>query len=158
MNLLINNASVFEKSPIIKIDEKTFDKHFNVNFKVPFFMIREYANIVKKGNIINILDTKVRTNYAPNFTAYNLSKKNLMNFTKMAALDLAPLIRVNAIAPGAVLKSSHTSEEDFEKIIQKTPLKIKIDAKQIAVSMKYILENPNLTGQILFCDNGSHLI
>ena len=46
LNLLINNASVFEKSPIINIDEKTFDKHFNVNFKVPFFMIREYLSLI----------------------------------------------------------------------------------------------------------------
>ena len=109
------------------------------------------------GHIVNILDTKIQSNQATHFTAYNLSKKAMMHLTRMTALDLAPAFRVNGIAPGPVLRAGNSSEEEFQKIIQGTPLKLKIPTQTIASALNYLIENPNLTGQILYCDNGAHL-
>tara|TARA_B100000686_G_C16468072_1_gene800636 strand:- start:489 stop:779 length:291 start_codon:yes stop_codon:yes gene_type:complete len=91
------------------------------------------------------------------FTAYNLSKKAMMHLTRMMAVDLAPEFRVNGIAPGPVFRSANASEEEFQQRIQETPLKLEIPGKTIASALNYLIENPNLTGQILYCDNGAHL-
>ena len=120
-------------------------------------MTQQYTNNCQSGHVVNILDTKIQSNRAGRFTAYNLSKKALMHLTQMSAIDLAPQFRVNAIAPGPVLKASHASEEEFQIRIQQTPLKLEIPGTSIVSALNYLIENPNLTGEILYCDNGSHL-
>ena len=157
LDLLVNNASVFDESPLATVDEEVFDRQFDVNFKSPFFMTQQYIKNCQSGHVVNILDTKIQSNRAGRFTAYNLSKKALMHLTQMSAIDLAPHFRVNAIAPGPVLKASHASEEEFQIRIQQTPLKLEIPGSSIVSALNYLIENPNLTGEILYCDNGSHL-
>ncbi len=157
LDLLVNNASVFDESPLATVDEEVFDRQFDVNFKSPFFMTQQYTKNCRSGHVVNILDTKIQSNRAGRFTAYNLSKKALMHLTQMSAIDLAPRFRVNAIAPGPVLKASHASEEEFQIRIQQTPLKLEIPGSSIVSALNYLIENPNLTGEILYCDNGSHL-
>ena len=120
-------------------------------------MTQQYTKNCLSGHVVNILDTKIQSNRAGRFTAYNLSKKALMHLTQMSAIDLAPQFRVNAIAPGPVLKASHASEEEFQIRIQQTPLKLEIPGSSIVSALNYLIENPNLTGEILYCDNGSHL-
>ncbi len=157
LDLLVNNASVFDESPLATVDEEVFDRQFDVNFKSPFFMTQQYTKNCRSGHVVNILDTKIQSNRAGRFTAYNLSKKALMHLTQMSAIDLAPRFRVNAIAPGPVLKASHASEEEFQIRIQQTPLKLEIPGSSIVSALNYLIENPNLTGEVLYCDNGSHL-
>ena len=157
LELLVHNASVFDVSPFATVDEEVFDRQFNVNFKSPFFMTQHYINNCLRGHIVNILDTKIQSNQASRFTAYNLSKKAMMHLTRMTALDLAPGFRVNGIAPGPILRAAHSSEEEFQKRIQETPLKLEIPRRTISSALNYLIENPNLTGQILYCDNGTHL-
>ena len=157
LDLMVHNASVFDVSPFATVNVEVFDRQFDVNFKSPFFMTQHYFNNCSKGHVVNILDTKIQSNQAKNFTAYNLSKKALMHLTRMTALDLAPGFRVNGIAPGPVLKASHATEDEFQKQIQGTPLKLEIPGNTIASALNYLIENPNLTGQILYCDNGAHL-
>ena len=157
LDLLVNNASVFDESPLATVDEEVFDRQFDVNFKSPFFMTQQYSKNCRSGHVVNILDTKIQSNRAGRFTAYNLSKKALMHLTQMSAIDLAPRFRVNAIAPGPVLKASHASEEEFQIRIQQTPLQLEIPGSSIVSALNYLIENPNLTGEILYCDNGSHL-
>ena len=157
LDLLVHNASVFDESPLASVDEEVFDRQFDVNFKSPFFMTQQYINLCTSGHVVNILDTKIQSNRAGRFTAYNLSKKALMHLTRLAALDFAPGFRFNGIAPGPVLRASHASEEEFHQRIQETPLKQEIPGHSIASALNYLIENPNLTGQILYCDNGAHL-
>lgn len=101
-NLLINNASVFDKSYIQETSPELFNTQLLVNLQAPFFLIRDFANYCKTGNIINFVDTRLTTNKS-NFAAYSLSKKGLWDLTQMAALEFSPEIRVNAIAPGVTL-------------------------------------------------------
>ena len=120
-------------------------------------MTQHYINHCLKGHIVNILDTKIQSNQVMRFTAYNLSKKAMMHLTRMTALGLAPEFRVNGIAPGPVLRAAHSSEEEFQQRIQETPLKFEIPEQTISSALNYLIDNPNLTGQILYCDNGAHL-
>ncbi len=109
-DLLVNNASVFDKGKFMETSEELFDSQMNVNLKAPFFLMRDFAKYCKKGNIINFVDTRI-TNNKSEYAAYSLSKKALWESTKMAALELAPEIRVNAIAPGVTLAPADEGED-----------------------------------------------
>jgi len=155
-HLLVNNASVFDSGYLKESSFELFDKQMNVNLKAPFFLMRDFANLCKKGNIINFVDTRVTSNKS-NFAAYSLSKKALWEVTKMAALEFAPNIRVNAIAPGATLPPDDKDEKYLQKLALNTPMKIPGGLEPIIKSIDYILENDNLTGQLLFADGGENL-
>ncbi|QIA06340.1 SDR family oxidoreductase [Draconibacterium halophilum] len=128
----------------------------DVNLKAPFFLIRDFANYFKAGNIINFVDTRITSN-ASNFAAYSISKKALWDLTKMAALEFAPDIRINAIAPGVTLPPEDEDEDYLEKLAQGIPMKKPGGVEPILKSLNYILENDHLTGQLLFADGGENL-
>lgn len=154
--LLVNNASAFDPGYIQKTTPELFDIQMNVNLKAPFFLMRDFANYCKAGNIINFVDTRV-TNNKSNFAAYSLSKKGLLEITKMAALEFAPAIRVNAIAPGVTLAPEDRDENYLLNLAQSIPMKRPGGIEPILKSFDYILENQHLTGQLLFADGGENL-
>jgi pteridine reductase len=155
-DLLVNNASVFDKAYFKATSEELFDKQIDVNFKSPFFLMRDFAKACKKGNIINFVDTRITTNKS-DYSAYSLSKKALWEATKMAALEFAPKIRVNAIAPGVTLAPEGEGEEYLQKLAQNIPMKKPGGIPPILNSVDYILGNDHLTGQLLFADGGENL-
>ena len=107
IDLLINNASVFEYDSLKTSSLESLDKHLNVNFKAPFFLSKYFSKSLgknEKGLIINIIDQRVK-NITPYFTSYTISKSALWTLTTSLALSLAPNIRVNAIGPGPTIKS-----------------------------------------------------
>lgn len=122
IQLLINNASVFNPGYIHETSRELLDREFNVNFMAPFILMRDFKNNCKKGNIINLVDTRITVNKS-NFAAYSLSKKVLWELTKMAALEFAPDIRVNAIAPGVTLASAHSDEDHLQRLARQIPMK-----------------------------------
>lgn len=156
VQLLINSASVFEGSYLKETTPELFDKQLSVNLKAPFFLMRDFANHCKKGNIINFVDTRITTNKS-DFSAYSLSKKGLWEITKMAALEFAPKIRVNAIAPGVTLPPEDKDEEYLMKLAKNIPMKKPGGVEPILKSIDFILENEYLTGQLLFADGGENL-
>ncbi len=156
IHLLVNNASVFDPGYLKLTQPELFNEQINVNLKAPFFLIRDFANQCKTGNIINFVDTRVTSNKS-NFAAYSLSKKGLWDLTKMAALELAPDIRVNAIAPGVTLAPEDKDETYLLNLAQNIPMKKPGGLEPIIKSVDYILENNHLTGQLLFADGGENL-
>lgn len=156
IQLLVNNASVFDSGYLKTTSLELYDEQMNVNLKAPFFLIRDFANYCKSGNIINFVDTRITSNKS-NFTAYSLSKKGLWNLTQMAALELAPDIRVNAIAPGVTLAPEEKDENYLQNLAQNIPMKKPGGLEPIIKSVDYILENNHLTGQLLFADGGENL-
>lgn len=154
--LLINNASIFKNGEFLKTSVDLFEKHFNTNFKVPFFLSQDFAKFCKKGQIINMLDTNIVRKQSKYF-AYTLSKKMLYEFTKMAAVELAPNIRVNAIAPGPILPPPGKNEEYLKLAGEKVPLKRKGEIKNILQALIFFLENDYITGQCIFVDGGKNL-
>lgn len=155
-DLLINNASVFKPGYLTETGAALFNSQMNVNLKAPFLLTRDFAKHCKQGNIINFVDTRITTNKS-NFAAYSLSKKGLWELTKMAALELSPEIRVNAIAPGVTLPPEDKDESYLEKLAQNIPMKKPGGLVPILKSVDYILDNDHLTGQLLFADGGENL-
>lgn len=156
IDLLVNNASVFDASYLKETSVELFDMQVNVNFKAPFFLTRDFAEYCKEGNVINFVDTRITSNKS-NFAAYSLSKKALWEFTKMAALELSPKIRINAIAPGVTLPPEDEDENYLNNLAQNIPMKKPGGIEPILQSVDFILENNHLTGQLLFADGGENL-
>jgi pteridine reductase len=160
-NLLINNASIFNRSKFTTSCEDEMDKNFTIHLKVPMILSRAMAKNCQEnsleGNIINMVDKNI-VRYDTKYFDYVLSKKSLAELTKMLAIQLAPEIRVNAIAPG-FLNNVHDSdsEEETAKLADKIPLKRKAEKEDIVSGMKFLLKNEFVTGEILFIDGGASL-
>lgn len=156
LDLLINNASVFEPSHIRETGADLFDRQMNVNLRAPFLLISKFSQLVGKGSVVNISDTRIVTNQS-SFAAYSLSKKALWELTRMAALELGPAIRVNAIAPGLSLPPEGKDGEYLWKLAENIAMKRPGGLEPILKSIDYIESNTYLTGQLLFCDGGENL-
>ena len=157
IDLLINNAAVYSSSSIKETSAELLDEQLNVNFKAPFILMRDYANLCKTGIILNFLDTRV-TKFASDYAAYSLSKVALSHLTQMGALEFGPEIRVNGIAPGSTIAPLGADTNYLENRATLTPMKEPGGIQPILKSLDYILDNTYLTGQILFCDGGEQLI
>lgn len=156
VDLLLNNASAFQASSIRETTVRLLDEMMLLNFKVPFLLMSDFANRSAGGVIINLADTRITTNQF-DYAAYTLSKKALWELTKMGALEFAPHIRVNAIAPGMTLPPAGRDEAYLEDLAGKTPMKRPGGLEPILKSLDYILDNDYLTGQLVFCDGGENL-
>jgi NAD(P)-dependent dehydrogenase (short-subunit alcohol dehydrogenase family) len=158
VNCLINNASVFENDNLTNFSEKSFLKHLNINLKAPAILIRDFAKIFKgkDGSIVNIIDQRVEK-LTPFFFSYTLSKSGLATLTKTSAMKLAPNIRVNAVSPGPTLKNKRQSEKHFKKQWKSTLLGKKVDTKNVSSAVKFLINNNNITGQIINVDSGQRL-
>ena len=108
------------------------------------------------GNVINIIDQRV-WRLTPDFFSYTISKAGLWTATRTLAQALAPRVRVNAIGPGPVLKSIHQTETDFAAEAQSTLLKRGPSPAEIAAAVRFILDAPAMTGQMIALDGGQHL-
>lgn len=156
LDALINNASIFEPGELSVTGEKFFRRQMAVNFDAPFFLMQNFFLKFNKGVIINILDTRVVSNDS-SFGAYSVAKKSLMQLTSMAALEWAPNVRVNAVAPGPVLPPDGKKDKYLKRVIDTTPLKKQINIDNLCKSAYFLTINEDITGQILYCDGGAHL-
>lgn len=157
LDLLINNAAIFEPSSLKDTSVQILDRHWHINCRAPFILINDFANLADKGIIINIVDSRITKNES-DFLAYTLSKKALWEMTKMSALELAPAFRVNAIAPGALLSPVGKNSDYLNKIALKTPMKEPVAMSSFLKSIDYLIDNESITGQLLFCDGGANLM
>lgn len=157
LNVLINNASIFERMSLLETEEDFFDRHFNLNFKAPFFLTRDFARQCKQGAVINLLDTKITQKFS-NYFAYTLTKKALFEFTRMAAKELAPAIRVNGVCPGLILPPPGNDEAYIERMQNRVPMKTRGRPEDVASAVLFLLENEFITGDCMFIDGGEHLL
>jgi NAD(P)-dependent dehydrogenase (short-subunit alcohol dehydrogenase family) len=107
--------------------------------------------------IVNFLDTTI-TRQQHQHVSYNLAKRALNMFTQLAAIELAPVIRVNGVAPGAAIAPSGTDAEYFKRLAQKLPLKRTGGLDEIGDAILFLLHNRFVTGQVIFVDSGWHLM
>ena len=160
IDLLINNASTFYPTPIDEISEDHWKKLIGSNLKGPLFLIHGLKNELKKsqGSIINITDTNLTKGVA-NYSIYSAAKAGLEAITKGLARELAPEIKVNAIAPGAILEPPDVSwsEEQKNKVIENIPLKRMGSEKDISNAVKFLSYSKYITGQIIKVDGGRSL-
>lgn len=156
LNLLLNSASAYEPAPIAKTELAMLETQFRVNMFTPLLLTRHFANVVNEGQVINIIDNKVAYHQYP-YAAYLLSKKSLAEMTRMAALEFAPRIRINGLAPGVVLPASQRTSDYVQWRIDGIPLKQQGAPAHLVQALNYLLENPFVAGQILFVDGGESI-
>ncbi|MBN1418176.1 MAG: SDR family oxidoreductase [Planctomycetes bacterium] len=155
LDILVNNASVFDPKPILRTSAADLEEAFRINLFAPFVLIREFAARVERGRIVNLLDRRI-TSFAPGTEAYSLAKKALADLTRMAALALAPRIAVNGVAPGVVLPPAGGATLPTDRIAN-VPIGRRIAPEEVARAVVHLLENEALNGQIIFADGGEHL-
>jgi len=159
LTCLVNNASVFEEDSVDTVTRASWDRHMEANLRAPFTLIQSFQRQLPTGaigNVVNILDQRI-WNLSPHFTSYTLSKAGLWTLTQTLALALAPRVRVNAVGPGPTLPSARQSEEEFRAQWSAMPLQRAVAPEEIAQAVRFILDAPSMTGQMIALDSGQHL-
>lgn len=159
VTLLVNNAASFVHDDIHEGGRETWDLHMEANLRAPTVLTQDFARALPdgaSGNVVNILDQRV-WNPTPYFMSYTVSKIGLWTLTRTLAMALAPRIRVNAIGPGPTLKGERQSDEHFRLQWQSVPMRRSTEPGEIAAAIRFILEAPGLTGQMIALDGGEHL-
>ena len=159
VTLLINSASTFEDDRLTTATRQSWDAHLDANLRAPVVLAQAFAAALPaeaEGQIVNIVDQRVlRPN--PQFFSYSLSKAALWWATQTMAQDLAPRIRVNAIGPGPVLASVHQAPGEFEQEAAGTPLGRPVSLDDLTAALRYLIDAPSVTGQMIAVDAGQHL-
>tara|TARA_B100001175_G_scaffold39128_1_gene28466 strand:- start:157 stop:882 length:726 start_codon:yes stop_codon:yes gene_type:complete len=160
IDALINNASTFYPTPIGTLSEENWNALMGSNLKAPLFLIQSFHKELEKnkGFIINVTDINVDRALV-NHSIYLAAKSGLQTLTKSLAKELAPNIRVNAIAPGAILEppNAEWTSEQKNNIINEVPMKRMGTEKDIVDAAIYLSEAEYVTGQILNIDGGKSL-
>jgi NAD(P)-dependent dehydrogenase (short-subunit alcohol dehydrogenase family) len=156
---LVNNASLFLKDEMGGLSPERWQAHMGVNLRAPVFLAQAFAAALPEdatGAVINLIDQRV-LRPRPGFFSYTISKAGLWWATQTMAQALAPRVRVNAIAPGPVLPSIHQSRADFDSRRAGALLGRGAEPEHIAAAVRFILDTPSMTGQMIALDGGQHL-
>jgi pteridine reductase len=159
MDVLINNASTFYPTPLGTATTDQWDDLISSNLKAPFFLIQALAEPLRqqRGCIVNIVDIHAERPLK-GYPIYSAAKAGHVMLTKSLARELAPDVRVNAIAPGAILWPEQDAElapEERKNILQRVPLKRSGSPLDIADTVLFLIKNsPYITGQIIAVDGG----
>jgi len=157
LDVLVNNASVYDRSPIETLTAEQWDRQMSVNARGPALCIRHAAGMMPPGGaIVNITDISAEDPRAE-LPAYCASKAALLAVTKSAAKALAPDIRVNAVAPGAVLWEEGLSDEYKQRVLARVPMKRAGCPEDIAAAVAFLCTNDYITAQTLRVDGGWYM-
>jgi len=156
IDILINNASIFPKNRLTDFSADDLSQNIQINAMAPLLLARSFASQQREGVIINFLDTRI-TEYDRNHAAYHLSKRMLYSMTKMMALEFAPRLRVNAVAPGLILPPPGADEGYLERLAEAIPLKRSGNPNDVIEAVLFLVRSSFITGQVLFIDGGQHL-
>jgi pteridine reductase len=157
--ILVNNASIFEQGGPLDADEATWDAHFNINLKAPFFLCQAFARRLPadaSGNIINLLDWRIDRPRGDRLV-YTLTKSALATMTRGLAHALAPRIRVNGIAPGAILPPPGADQAYLDRLARQIPLERAGSPEEIWRAALYLLSAAFVTGEVIYVTGGEHL-
>ncbi|MBX9455597.1 MAG: SDR family oxidoreductase [Rhizobium sp.] len=159
IDLLVNNASIFQRDGVEDFDESLFDDHFAIHVKAPTILTRDFVRQLPEavsGLVVNIIDQRVWSP-TPRFYSYTLSKAALYMATKTAAQALAPRVRVNAIGPGPTLPAARQTEADFQKQVSGLIMRKGAGLDEFGRTIRFLHETPSITGQMIALDGGQHL-
>lgn len=160
VDILINNAAVYLKGYGLETDRDTWEKEFRINLQAPFILIRDFTRQLPEnhnGRILNIADAQV-IRHRPDHFAYRLTKSALVEMTRLFAIELAPRITVNALAPGIMLPLAGKSEVDLQAYTEKhVPLKRSGSPEIAAQNALHLIKSDFTTGAFLRVDGGQYL-
>jgi NAD(P)-dependent dehydrogenase (short-subunit alcohol dehydrogenase family) len=156
---LVNNAACFDWDSIESLDRESWQAHLQINLRAPIFLTQAFAKQLPEGaagNVINMLDQKM-LRPDPEYFSYTIAKSGLWAATQILAQALAPRVRVNAIAPGPVLPSQTQDKASFEREVGATLLKRPVSAEDVSAAIRFLIDTPSVTGQMIALDSGQHL-
>lgn len=157
--ILVNSASIFDSGGPLDADEPTWDSHFAINLKAPFFLCQTFALMLpedRPGSIINLLDWRIDRPRGEKLV-YTLTKSALATMTRGLAHALAPRIRVNGIAPGAILPPPGADQAYFDRLARQIPLERTGSPEELCKAVLYLLGSPFVTGEVIYVTGGEHL-
>lgn len=157
VSVLVNNASVYSRRSLAETDACFLAEAYAINFTAPFLLMRSFEKVCRTGAIINLLDQRVaQADFRAG--AYGLAKKSLRDATEAAALEWAPRIRVNGVAPGLVQAPPKVAPEKMAALIPNVPTQAAVAPDDVAKACVFLAEMTAITGQTLFLDGGLHLL
>jgi pteridine reductase len=154
----VNSAGIMRAGDPLTLSADEWDETLGLNLRAPFLCSREAASRMKQGGlIVNVTDVGARKSWS-RFPAYAVSKAGLEALTSILARAYAPMIRVNAIAPGLTLQSKVVTDEEWQRLVERLPLKRAASVDEIASALEFLLKNEYITGQTLVIDGGYSLL
>ena len=160
LKVLVNSASIFPASRLEEVTESDWDACLAVNLKAPFLLSRTLGAAMRAaggGNVVNILDWATDRPY-PGYLPYFVSKAGLQGLTRALAVELAPTVRVNGVAPGAVMLPEATSEAERQAMVDKTPLGRVGTPDDVGAAVAFLVCDAGYaSGEVLYIDGGRRL-
>ncbi|MBB3743341.1 NAD(P)-dependent dehydrogenase (short-subunit alcohol dehydrogenase family) [Rhizobium sp. BK226] len=159
LDLLVNNASVFQHDSARSFNAATWALHFDLHVRAPSILAAAFAQqmpVAASGLIVNIIDQRVWA-LRPSFYSYTLSKSALWTATQTLAQALAPRIRVNAVGPGPSMPSERQAMEDFQAQVSALILQRGPALEEFGQTIRFLYDTPSITGQMIALDGGQHL-
>ncbi len=157
IDILVNNASIFPQSTLQDMTLEGLSANIRVNAWAPFVLIRDLAKISENARVVNLLDSRL-SGYDWSHAEYILSKHLFSALTRMAAVEYAPGLVINAVAPGLILPPPGKDMEYIERLRKTVPLKKRGSPGEIAEAVIYLLKSEFLAGEVIYVDGGRHLI
>jgi pteridine reductase len=156
IDMLINNASIWPEETLWEVSGESLQAAMQVHAFAPLVLSRDLARQKRPGHIVNILDARV-TSYDKGHAAYHISKRALLTLTRMLALELAPGVAVNAIAPGLLLPPEGQDQAYLERLAYTNPLNRYGSPEDATDAVLFLLSSRFITGQVIYIDGGFHM-
>jgi len=158
LRILLNSAAIMPVGNPRELELQDWDSALDLNLRAPFLLAQQAAKRMTAGGlIVNITDVGAQKAWS-RYPSYSVSKAGLESLTKLLARAFAPSIRVNAIAPGLVLPSDVVTKEQWDKLVEKLPLKRAATLDEITYTLQFLIHNEYITGQTIVVDGGYSLI
>jgi pteridine reductase len=158
LQVLVNSAAYMPGGNVEALTLEDWDTSLDLNLRAPFLLARQCSKkMIAGGLIVNITDIGAQKAWS-RYPSYTVSKAAVESLTRILARALAPQIRVNAIAPGLVLQSEIVPAEEWQRLINRIPLKRPARTEEIASALEFLLANEYITGQTIVVDGGYSLV
>ncbi len=158
LDLLVNNASLFQSAPLLDVQEREWDRVMAVNLKGPFLMVKAMADLLTEANgrVVNLIDLSAFQPWVEN-PHHAVSKAGLLHLTRVMAQALAPAVRVNAVAPGAVLLPESYDEDAHRGSRERSALGTLGSPDDVVRTILFLERSPFITGEVIVVDGGRML-
>jgi NAD(P)-dependent dehydrogenase (short-subunit alcohol dehydrogenase family) len=160
LDILVNSAAILKRKGLLEVDITDWNQTMALNLKGAFFCLQQAAQRMKSrgsGAIVNISDI-IGLRPWPKFPIHSISKAGIEMLTKVAAIDLAPEIRINAVAPGPILAPEQMDPSRWEKLAKQSLLQRNGTPEDVISAILFLLKNDYITGETLVVDGGSQLV
>lgn len=158
LRVVVNSAALMTVGNLREMELRDWDSALDLNLRAPFLIAQQAAKRMADGGlIVNVSDVGANKAWT-RYPSYTVSKAGLESLTKLLARSLAPRIRVNAIAPGLVLQSDVVTDEAWQSLLERLPLKRAATLEEITSTLEFLIKNEYITGQTITVDGDYSLI